>query len=264
MNTRMLWFAALGLLSAALSTPALAQNGNQPGGPGQGGNAGQQQPGQGQKGNRPQQGRGNRGGNAEMVADRMMQADANGDGKISKDEASGGNAQRVFNQADADGDGFVTRVEIMTFVQSRTGNRGGGRGDGMTRPGGASRPTGPAATSPTPVDPKKAFQEAMETSGRALRGLRRAKFDAAIRTIQSSLMIAKQHTAAIPMSDAAKKKFGTDSKAYQSAFQIDMIMSIMASLQVEMAILQGDAEKAKAAVKTIVTVRSESHDVFES
>lgn len=270
MNTRMLRFAALGLLSAALSTPALAQNGNQPGKPGQGGNAGQQQPGQGQNGNRPQQGRGNRGGNPEMIADRMMQADANGDGKISKDEASGGNAQRIFNQADSDGDGFVTRVEIMTFVQSRAGNRGGGRGDGMTRPD-AGRPTDPAGTSKMPVDPKEAFHEAMEASGRALRGLRRAKFDAisretdlaAIRTIQSSLMIAKQHTAAIPMSDAAKAKFGTDTKAYQMTFQLDMIKAIMSSLQVEMAILQGDAEKAKAAVKTIVTVRSESHDIFE-
>ena len=115
MNTRMLRLAALGLLSAALSTPALAQNGDRPGRPGQDGNAGQQRP--GQDGNRPPQGRGNRGGSPEMIADRMMRADADGDGKISKDEASGGNAQRMFNQADADDDGFVTRVEIVAFVE---------------------------------------------------------------------------------------------------------------------------------------------------
>ena len=266
MNTRMLRFAALGLLSAALSTPAIAQNGNQPGRPGQGGNAGQQQPGQGQDGNRPQQGRGNRGGNPEMIADRMMQADTDGDGKVSKAEANGGNAQRMFDQADADGDGYITRVEIITFIESRAGNRGGGRGDDMARPGG-DQAAGPAK----PVDPKEAFHDAMETSGRALRGLRRAKFDgpsketdlAAIRVIQSSLIIAKQHTAAIPMSDAAKAKFGTDAKAYQMAFQLDLIKAIMGTLEVEMAILQGDAEKAKAAVANIVTVRSESHDIFE-
>jgi soluble cytochrome b562 len=273
MTTRTWRFAALGLLSAALSTPALAQNGNQPEKPGQGGNAGQQQRGQGQNGNRPQQGRGNRGGNPEMIADRMMQADADGDGKVSKAEASGGNAQRMFDQADADGDGFITRVEIITFIQSRSGNRGGGRGEDMARPGG-DRAGGDRAGSPAaakPVDPKEAFHEAMEASGRALRGLRRAKFDAisketdlaAIRTIQSSLMIAKQHTAAIPMSDAAKEKFGTDAKAYQMAFQIDLIKAIMGALQVEMAVLQGDAEKAKAAVANIVTIRSDSHDVFE-
>ncbi|MDE0887891.1 MAG: hypothetical protein OSA40_00390 [Phycisphaerales bacterium] len=268
MTTRTWRFAALGLLSAALSTPALAQNGNQPEKPGQGGNAGQQQRGQGQNGNRPQQGRGNRGGNPEMIADRMMQADADGDGKVSKAEASGGNAQRMFDQADADGNGFITRVEIITFIQSRSGNRGGGRGEDMARPGG-DRPSGLAAAKP--VDPKEAFHEAMEASGRALRGLRRAKFDAisketdlaAIRTIQSSMMIAKQHTAAIPMSDAAKEKFGTDAKAYQMAFQIDLIKAIMGALQVEMAVLQGDAEKAKAAVANIVTIRSDSHDVFE-
>ena len=269
MNTRMLRLAALGLLSAALSTPALAQNGDRPGRPGQDGNAGQQRPGQGQDGNRQQQGRGNRGGNPEMIADRMMRADADGDGKISKDEASGGNAQRMFNQADADDDGFVTRVEIIAFVESRAGSRGGARGEGMTRPGDTTRP-GEAATT-KPVDPKEAFHEAMEASGRALRGLRRTKFDAisretdlaAIRVIQSSLMIAKQHTAAIPMSDAAKEKFGSDSKAYQLAFQIDMINAIMGSLNVERAILTGDAEKAKAAVANIVSIRSTSHDVFE-
>ncbi|RPG15379.1 MAG: hypothetical protein CBB69_009745 [Phycisphaera sp. TMED9] len=267
MNTRMLRLAALGLLSAALSTPALAQNGDRPGRPGQDGNAGQQRP--GQDGNRPPQGRGNRGGSPEMIADRMMRADADGDGKISKDEASGGNAQRMFNQADADDDGFVTRVEIVAFVESRAGSRGGARGEGMTRPGGAARPAD--ATTTEPVDPKEAFHEAMEVSGRALRGLRRTKFDAisretdlaAIRVIQSSLMTAKQYTAAIPMSDAAKEKFGSDAKAYQMAFQIDMISAVMASLQAEMAILQGDAEKAKAAVTSIVSIRSTSHDVFE-
>ena len=196
-----------------------------------------------------------------MIADRMMQADADGDGKVSKAEASGGNAQRMFDQADADGDGFITRVEIITFIQSRSGNRGGGRGEDMARPGG-DRAGGDRAGSPAaakPVDPKEAFHEAMEASGRALRGLRRAKFDAisketdlaAIRTIQSSLMIAKQHTAAIPMSDAAKEKFGTDAKAYQMAFQIDMIKAIMGTFQVEMAVLQGDAEKAKAAAPGI-------------
>jgi hypothetical protein len=37
----------------------------------------------------------------------------------------------------------------------------------------------------------------------------------------------------------------------------------MGTLQVEMAILQGDAEKAKAAVANIVTIRSDSHDIFE-
>ena len=157
MNTRMLRLAALGLLSAALSTPALAQNGDRPGRPGQDGNAGQQRP--GQDGNRPPQGRGNRGGSPEMIADRMMRADADGDGKISKDEASGGNAQRMFNQADADDDGFVTRVEIVAFVESRAGSRGGARGEGMTRPGGAARPA--EATTTEPVDPKEAFHEAM-------------------------------------------------------------------------------------------------------
>ena len=86
----------------------------------------------------------------------------------------------------------------------------------------------------------------------------------AIRTLQTSLMAAKQHSAAIPMSDAAKAKFGTNEKAYRAAFQIDMIKAMLAALQAEQAALEGDATKAKAAVKTIVAVRSESHDLFEN
>ena len=112
----------------------------------------------------------------------------------------------------------------------------------------------------------------MEVSGRSLRSIRRAKFDdismendlKAIRTLQMSLMTAKQHSAAVPMSDAAKVKFGSDEKAYRAAFQIDMIKAILATLQVEQAALEGDAAKAKAAVKKIVAVRSDSHDLFEN
>ncbi|MHC4794518.1 MAG: EF-hand domain-containing protein [Planctomycetota bacterium] len=264
--------ATIGLFTLLLSNPALAQNGEGDR-PGRNGDAaGQQAPGQSPRGERPGANRGGRGGNPEMIADRMMRADADQDGRISTEEAANGNGSgRFFTQADADGDGYVTRVEIIAFVESRagnrpTGNRPTGRSDEMTR----ATQDAPSATKP--VDPREAFHDAMEASGRALRSIRRAKFDdvtlatdlKAIRTLQMSLMTAKQHTASIPMSDAAKAKFGSDEKAYQAAFQIDMIKALLATLEVEQAALEGDVAKAKAAVKAIVVVRSDSHDLFEN
>ena len=259
--------ATIGLFTLLLSSPATAQNGegDRPGRSGDA--AGQQAPGQDPRGERPGAGRGGRGGNPEMITKRMMRADTDKDGRISKEEATTGNGNgRFFTQADADGDGYVTRVEVIAFVEKRAGNRPTGRGGEMQR----TPQDAPATTKP--VDPREAFHDAMEVSGRSLRSIRRAKFDdismendlKAIRTLQMSLMTAKQHSAAVPMSDAAKVKFVSDEKAYRAAFQIDMIKAILATLQVEQAALEGDAAKAKAAVKTIVAVRSDSHDLFEN
>ena len=267
MPIRARMLATFGLFTLLLSSPALAQNGDGSR-PGQRGDtADQQQPGKGPRGDRPGAGRGNRGANPEAMLNRMMRADADQDGRISKAEASGGNGNgRFFDQADADADGYVTRIEAVTFIEARMGNRPTGRG------GDLAQPTQDTPKAEKPVDPREAFNDAMEASGRALRSLRRAKFDdismqndlKAIRTLQTSLMAAKQHSAAIPMSDAAKAKFGTNEKAYRAAFQIDMIKAMLAALQAEQAALEGDATKAKAAVKTIVAVRSESHDLFEN
>jgi soluble cytochrome b562 len=259
--------ATLAIFTLLVSSPALAQTGegDRPGRSGD--TAGQRAPGQGPRGDRPGANRGGRDGNQEMITKRMMRADTDKDGRVSREEATTGNGNgRFFTQADADGDGYVTRVEVIAFVETRMGDRPTGRGGDMQR----APQNSPAAAKP--VDPREAFNEAMEVSGRALRSIRRAKFDAismqndlkAIRTLQTSLMTAKQYCAAVPMSDAAKAKFGNDEKAYQAAFQIDMIKAMLAALQIEKAALEGNAAGAKAAVKTVVKIRSDSHDLFEN
>lgn len=53
----------------------------------------------------------------EMFVKRMMQADKDGDGKISKDEAPE-RMQQVFDRFDADSDGFVTREEITSHMKA--------------------------------------------------------------------------------------------------------------------------------------------------
>lgn len=69
---------------------------------------------------------GGRGG--EGFAERMMENDVDGDGKISLDEAPE-RMQRFFERLDSDGDGFLSSEEIMTAGgRGRKGGRGGARG----------------------------------------------------------------------------------------------------------------------------------------
>jgi len=251
--------AAAALLGLTVSATASAQQGGPQGGRGPGA--------AGQNGDRP-----GRQFDPAMAARRFMQMDANGDGKLSKDEAGDGPGSRLFPEMDADGDGFVTTEEITVFFENRPA-RGGGRGPGMDRPGrGAGGGAGGGARQAEPAGPsKEAFHEAMERAGRALRGLRRTSFEAdtferdfgALLELESTLMEARRNVAAIEMSDAAKAKFGDDQTAYRRSFQLHMAKALMATLQVEMAVLEGNAAKAKELVGGILENRNESHDLFE-
>jgi Ca2+-binding EF-hand superfamily protein len=98
------------------------------GGPGRGGF------GQNEGRRRGPGGPGGREGGAGQLADRLMQADANGDGKVSKDELPE-RMQRLMGRLDANKDGFITREEAEKASAS-FGNRGGqerGQGQGQGR-----------------------------------------------------------------------------------------------------------------------------------
>jgi len=96
--------------------------------------------GQGQGGSRGGgQGGGGRGGDPSERVDRMMEMDADGDGKISAEEG-GEKMARFFGHLDADSDGFVTRQEIEQMMSRRGGGGGAGRGGrGGGRPGGGGQ-----------------------------------------------------------------------------------------------------------------------------
>jgi hypothetical protein len=89
-------------------------------GPGRGGNEGRRR------------GPGGPGGDGGQRIDRLMEADANGDGKVSKDELPE-RMQRLMERMDTNKDGFITRDEAEKASAS-FGNRGGqGRGQGQSR-----------------------------------------------------------------------------------------------------------------------------------
>ena len=66
---------------------------------------------------------------AEMIVKRIKQADRDGDGRISRDEAPE-RLQRGFDRIDSDGDGFLDRDEIVAGAKAMRDR------DGRKRPGG--------------------------------------------------------------------------------------------------------------------------------
>ena len=117
-----------------------------------------------------------------------------------------------------------------------------------------------------------AFEEAMESASGAHRSLRRSKFNPdaqadnlkAIQKLEMALLTAKANMDSINMSPNAKTKFGTDKKAYHTAFRTDLIKALMTSLQLEMAILTNDTEKAKELFRKLGEIRNSSHELFET
>ena len=91
---------------------------------------GQRGEGQGEGGGRDQRGAQGQGGpDAGAFFDRL---DANKDGKLTKDELPERAAERIM-QADADGDGAVTKAEFAVAREKMGGQRGEGQGEGGGR-----------------------------------------------------------------------------------------------------------------------------------
>lgn len=79
----------------------------------------------------------------EAFVARMMESDADKDGKLSKSELPE-RARGMFDNADADKDGFLTKEELTKAAQAFGGGRGGrGPGGAGGPPGGGDRPRRP-------------------------------------------------------------------------------------------------------------------------
>ena len=256
-----------GLLALSLSSLALAQQdgtfppgGNQ-GGRNQGGSdqAAPGQPGQpGQDGQRP----GMRGGQVDpaQMVERLMNMDQNGDGKLSRDEMPPMLVERIFERADTNKDGFVERTELEVIAKEGGALRGMGGQGGQ---GGQGR-GGAAGGAPN-------MEASMKQANGAFRALRASALDAstqkadleAVQRLQMGLVASKGAAAAIPMSDAAKAKFGEDKAAYEREFRKAMITSIMTAFEIENAILSGNTAAAKAALEKLHESEESGHKLFQ-
>ena len=243
-------------LLAALSTAAMAQ----PGGGGRPGGGGG----------------GRQGGDPSMFLDRMMEMDANGDGKLSRDEVPEQFGARLF-EGDANADGFLTREELQTAMETlrQRGPRGvDGERPGFQPgqgPGGALDGRQPGAPGAVGAAVALGFDQGMQQAGRAMRQLRRSAFDdasraadlRAVQTIQSGLIAAKGGVGQVPMAPQAAEHYGEDLVKYHSDFRLGLIQAIMESLALEAAVIEGDSAGAKESLEHLLEAQKLGHDAFQ-
>ncbi|USN99233.1 MAG: EF-hand domain-containing protein [Phycisphaeraceae bacterium] len=192
---------------------------------------------------------------AERFVDRLMAQDANGDGKLSRDEVPERVAERLFDDADADKDGFLTREELTTFMANRRG---------------------PAAGGPPEEDdaagPPQTFDDSMHRAGRAFRTLRRSPLDEssretdlkALQAVEVGLLSAKTQFGEVEWSEKAKAEFGEDKDAYAKAFRMHLLRALSEALEAEKALVEGDSAAAKTHLTKLNELREQSHTLFQT
>ena len=219
-----------------------------PQGPGPGGRGDGQQ---GQQGERPRQPI-----DPQQFIDRMMQNDANGDGKLSQDELPPALAERLMERADTNKDGSIDRSELE--AAAKNGAMGGARGG--QREGGRGGAEGGMN-----------LEGAMKQLNRAYKALGNSSFDASsrpadlgmIQAMQAALVASKGSGERLKMSDAAKAKFGDDRLKFDAAFRGMMIDTLMVSIELEKAVLEGDSSKAKGLVAKLHDMEEKGHELFQ-
>ena len=219
-----------------------------PQGPGPGGRGDGQQ---GQQGERPRQPI-----DPQQFIDRMMQNDANGDGKLSQDELPPALAERLMERADTNKDGLIDRSELE--AAAKNGAMGGARGG--QREGGRGGAEGGMN-----------LEGAMKQLNRAYKALGNSSFDASsrqadlgmIQSMQAALVASKGSGERLKMSDAAKAKFGDDRLKFEAEFRGTMLDTLMVSIELEKAVLEGDSAKAKGLVAKLHAMEEKGHELFQ-
>ena len=144
--------------------------------------------------------------------------------------------------------------------------------DGPPRGGrGQGRPTANAPQEKlSEEEAHEAFEHAMSDAGRAWRTLRNSSFDAdsqeadlqAIQSLQTALLTAKPLGYGVHMSPQAQEKYGDDKQAYEMAIRSQLLDALSSAMTLERAVLDGDADAAKAAIEELNMEQREGHGEF--
>lgn len=196
------------------------------------------QPGGGQPGFNPQQ-----------LVDRLMEMDANGDGKLARSEVPAQFADRNFDRYDTNGDGFVDRAELEAGAANLGG--GGGRGAGG---GGGRMPLGRAMESIEGA--LHALEESAMTAGS--RGADLAQ----VQTMQEGFLAAKFHSATERFPAAVLEQFNGSEAEARADFRANLIEAMVLALELETALMDGDSESARELLGALEELEHASHDRF--
>lgn len=215
-----------GNLPSVPGVPSAPSVPGQPGIPGQ--------PGGGQPGFDPQQ-----------FIDRLMQSDANGDGKLSRAEVPPQFAERNFDRLDTNTDGFLDRAEL----QAGTGNMRGGPGGG-----GGRAPLGRAMHS---------IEDAMHAlHDSALNASTQEADLVQVQSLQEGFLAAKFHVPTQRLEAEVLAHFDGSEAAARAEFREHLIEALNVSLELEEAIMAGDADAARASLDALIELEESGHAVF--
>ena len=187
-------------------------------------------------------------------AQMLERMDANGDGKLAKDEVPAQLAERMFERADTNKDGFLDKAELEAMAKAgpQRGGQGGQRGG---QGGGA------------PVN----LEGAMKQMNGAYKALKASAFDAAskgadleaVQRLQMAVVGAKGGAAGLRMTDEGKSKFGGDKAAFEAGYRRKMLDTLKIAVELEIAILDGKSGEAKSLVGKLHDMEESGHDVFK-
>ncbi len=186
---------------------------------------------------------------AGQVAQRLMQSDKDGDGKLSADELPPGLREQI-GVLDTNKDGFLEVAEIAVLARGQAEGR---------------RPQGARGGQP------QNFESAMKRIERSFEGLEESAFDAAskaqdlerVQAVQAGLIAAKGLIATVGVPPSLKGKYGDDASQFHANMRDKLIQTIVASVDLEKAIIAGDSAAAKASMKRMELLEHESHDAFQ-
>ncbi|MSR29241.1 MAG: hypothetical protein EXS03_06680 [Phycisphaerales bacterium] len=185
---------------------------------------------------------------AAQLAQRLMQNDKDGNGKLSADELPP-EIKEQLAVLDTNKDGFLEVAELSAIARSAAQGRG---------------PQGGRAGQP------QNFEGAMKRVNRGFERLEESPLDASsksqdlerVQLVQAGLIAAKGMIASQRMAPQAKAKYGEDVAKYQADMRADLLKTIVVALSLEQAIIAGDTTAAKAAVKKLDDLEHASHDSF--
>jgi EF hand len=210
-----------------------------------------------------------------IIVDRFMQGDKNGDGKLTKDELPAPFVDRSFDAADTNKDGGIDRTELTAYMKSQTGGRGEtGEGKPEVKPEGRpeGRPEGAPPEARGEGRQGRSFEGGMKQAARGFKAIEKSSFNAesmnadleAVSAIQAGLANAKGLAGQVTMSEAAKKKFGTDETAFRMDLRKQLIATLKEAIALEEAIMAGKSADAKAAFERLHKAEEAGHTLFKS
>lgn len=216
--------------------------------------------------NRPQR---QPGGDPGAFVDRIMESDANGDGKVSREEMGEGRAARIFDGADTNKDDLLDRAEIESFIRERFQNAPG-QGRNPNAPD-AQAPGRPGGAPGAMVLSEEMFHNGMEATDRAMRRLSRSEFAgetrmgdlALIEAIQRGIMDAKMAYMHAEVSEKALAKYAADPAQLRTALRMHLARALQATLDLELAVLEGDTKAAKELLSKVKSIEDRGHDLFQ-